>query len=263
MALLDFNSPQSLGLLGLSLLNQGNSNNNQDNSNNVDGVGGLLMNAAKLMSFLKNNQTGSTANTNTNTPPMNTNSALNNTQTNGVPSPLAANPTIDQIMQSIGKVESSGNYGAMGPRTKSGDRAYGKYQVMGSNIPSWSRQALGQSLSPQQFLNNPQAQDAVAQYMMSKYYNQYQNPQDVASMWFSGRPLANNNSRDITGTSVPQYVSRTMSNLNSVNVDRPAPLNLDGYSYPNRMPVKKPKNLSPDNMPYGQGNAITGNPIYL
>lgn len=60
---------------------------------------------------------------------------------NGVAMPSYAN--------AIANIESrgSGDYGARGPQTASGDRAYGKYQVMGANIPSWTQAALGRSMT--------------------------------------------------------------------------------------------------------------------
>lgn len=118
---------------------------------------------------------------------------------------------VNRIANAIGMVESSNNYKALGPQTKSGDRAYGKYQVMGNNVPVWTKEVLGQSLTPQQFLANQQAQDKVALAKMGQYYNKYQTPHDVASMWFSGRPAQNNWRRDVTGTSVPTYMKRVLS----------------------------------------------------
>lgn len=132
-----------------------------------------------------------------------------------VTSAILSNPSmgVDDIMQAIGKFESSGNYSAIGPSTRGGDRALGKYQIMASNLPSWSKEALGYTVDRSNFLANPQLQDAIAQYQMQKYYNKYGNPQDVASMWFSGRPSRNNFSKDVLGTSVPQYVSGVMKYL--------------------------------------------------
>jgi hypothetical protein len=119
---------------------------------------------------------------------------------------------IGRIAESIGKFESGGKYTALGPWTKKGDRAYGKYQVMGNNIPVWSREALGYSVTPEQFLSNPQIQDQIAHHKMSQYYNKYGNVNDVASLWFSGRPARGNNSKDILGTSVPQYIAAVNRN---------------------------------------------------
>ena len=65
--------------------------------------------------------------------------------------------------KAIANIESrgSGGYSAIGPKTKKGNRAYGKYQVMDFNIPSWTKKHLGKSFTPAQFLASPQAQDAV------------------------------------------------------------------------------------------------------
>lgn len=126
-----------------------------------------------------------------------------NVTTIPLPSP---NLDVSRIAEAIGKFESGGNYGSIGVPTRSGDRAYGKYQIMGANIPSWSREALGRVINTAEFLGNPQLQDIIAKYRMSQYLNKYRNAGDVASMWFSGRPMRNNISRDVLGTSVPQYV---------------------------------------------------------
>lgn len=117
----------------------------------------------------------------------------------------------------IRKIESSGNYQALGPVTSSGDRAYGAYQVMGANLPSWTKGALGQSLSPQQFLSSPSAQDAV----FNKYFGQslakFGNANDAASVWFTGRPLAKGgNAADILGTTGKAYVDKFNTALGQV-----------------------------------------------
>ena len=111
--------------------------------------------------------------------------------------------------QAISDIESSGNYGALGPLTKNGDRAYGAYQVMGANIPSWTKSTLGYSMSPQQFLGNSQAQDAVFNRYFGSYLTKYGNANDAASTWFTGRPLANGAGlSDVTGTTGSVYVDR-------------------------------------------------------
>jgi hypothetical protein len=115
---------------------------------------------------------------------------------------------LDLSRQALRRVESSGNYGAMGPVTKSGDRAYGAYQVMGANIPSWTQAALGQSMTPEQFLASKEAQDAVFNQRFGGYLQQYGNPQDAASMWFSGRPLAKAGDASDGYNTVPEYVTK-------------------------------------------------------
>lgn len=114
--------------------------------------------------------------------------------------------------KSIAGIESGGQkdpYSAVGPVTKTGDKAYGKYQVMGSNIPAWTKEHLGQEMTPEQFLANPQAQDAVFKGQFGKYVQQTGNPQDAASMWFTGKPLAQGAGlSDQLGTTGQGYVDK-------------------------------------------------------
>ena len=121
--------------------------------------------------------------------------------------------TLSAYAQAVAKVESGGRYDATGPQTKSGDRAYGKYQVMGNNIPQWTKEVLGQSMTPQQFLANPQAQDAVFNKKFGTYMAQYGNPNDAVSMWFSGKPLAAAGNRSDGYNTVPQYLKKVLSAL--------------------------------------------------
>jgi hypothetical protein len=120
------------------------------------------------------------------------------------------NPTdLLNYQNAIKSIESSGgNYGLTGPVTRNGDRAYGAYQVMGNNIPGWTQKHFGQSLTPQQFLANKEAQDAVFNGEFGGYVSKYGNPQDAASTWFTGRPLAQGGKSSdgyITGN---QYVDK-------------------------------------------------------
>lgn len=106
---------------------------------------------------------------------------------------VSYNP-LQALKAGIGRVESGNNYLALGQEIKrkggSTDRAYGKYQVLGANIPSWTEQALGRKLTPFEFLHSPEAQEAVFEHQMTNNLHKYGNLQDAASVWFSGRPLA-------------------------------------------------------------------------
>jgi hypothetical protein len=109
----------------------------------------------------------------------------------------------------ISSIESGGNYGILGPVTKKGDRAYGRYQVMGSNVGPWTREVLGKAMTPQEFVNNPAAQDAVFQAKFGQAVSKYGNPQDAASVWFTGKPLAQGANRsDVLGTTGQAYVDK-------------------------------------------------------
>ena len=118
---------------------------------------------------------------------------------------------LEAARRAIAKVESdgSGGYAAIGPRTKRGDRAYGKYQVMGANIPQWTKQALGKSMTPAQFRANPEAQEKVFDHIYGGYLKKYGNLKDASAMWFSGKPFAGNTRSDGYNT-VPQYVEKVM-----------------------------------------------------
>ena len=108
---------------------------------------------------------------------------------------------LDQLKANIaGRIESggqpNGGYGALGPVTRSGDRAYGKYQIMGNNIPQWTQEVLGQPMSKDAFLANPQAQEAVTSAKLGQYMNRY-GPNGAAHMWFTGSPTSN--AADVNG----------------------------------------------------------------
>jgi len=113
----------------------------------------------------------------------------------------------------ISRIESGGRYDLLGPRTSSGDRAYGKYQVMGENIPQWTKDALGRSMTPSEFLANPQAQDTVFNHRFGSYVSKY-GPGGAARAWFAGEGGMNNpNARDQLGTSVGSYERQFLRGL--------------------------------------------------
>jgi hypothetical protein len=101
----------------------------------------------------------------------------------------------------------NGGYGAIGPvANQQGNRAYGKYQVLDSNIPAWTKEILGQEMTPQQFLQSPQAQDAVFKAKFGQYVQQYGSPEAASRAWFAGPGGMNNpGARDANGMTVAQY----------------------------------------------------------
>lgn len=105
----------------------------------------------------------------------------------------------------IAGIESGGRYDALGPVTKTGDRAYGKYQVMGSNIPVWTEKYLGRRMTPEEFIASPEAQEAVFKGEFGRLAAKY-GPEGAARAWFAGEGGMNDpNRRDILGTSVADY----------------------------------------------------------
>lgn len=112
--------------------------------------------------------------------------------------------TLAQLLAGIRQVESGGNYSVV-----NGIGAVGAYQVMKANIPSWTKRALGYSMTWQQFRDSRAAQDKVAQVVLGGYFKQY-GAEGAASMWFSGQPNPNSRASD-GGNTVAQYVAKVMA----------------------------------------------------
>ena len=92
--------------------------------------------------------------------------------------------------ESADPTHKQGNYAAVGPVTSDGDRAYGRYQVKGSNIPEWTARWYGKAMTPQEFINNPQAQDAVYRGQFGEYVTKF-GPEGAARAWYGGPGAVN------------------------------------------------------------------------
>lgn len=113
----------------------------------------------------------------------------------------------------IAKVESGGNYRAVGPTTGNGDRALGKYQIMSKNVGPWSKEVLGEEITPTQFMASPDLQDKIFQAKFGSYVDKY-GPEGASKAWFAGEKGMNNpNAKDVLGTSVSGYASKFMNAL--------------------------------------------------
>ena len=129
---------------------------------------------------------------------------------------MADDALVDQIATQIAGIESGGKYDATGPVTKRGDRAYGKYQIMGANVPEWTREALGTELTPEAFLADPDAQEKTARFRMGKYLDETGDPRDVASMWHSGvryQQAIDEGRADQLGTATQDYADRVFGGI--------------------------------------------------
>jgi hypothetical protein len=112
--------------------------------------------------------------------------------------------SLDQLLYGIRQIESGGNYSVI-----NSIGAVGAYQVMSSNIPDWTRRALGYSMTVSQFRASRSAQDAVARYILGGYFRKY-GAAGAASMWFSGQPNPNSSASD-GGNTVRQYVDKVLA----------------------------------------------------
>jgi hypothetical protein len=112
--------------------------------------------------------------------------------------------TLEQLLYGIRQVESGGNYHVV-----NSIGAVGAYQVMKANIPSWTKRALGYSMTWQQFRDSRSAQDTVARVVLGGYFKKY-GAAGAASMWFSGQPNPNSSASD-GGNTVQQYVNKVLA----------------------------------------------------
>ncbi len=134
-------------------------------------------------------------------------------------SSAAAAGSMSLYREAIASIESkgSGGYAALGPLTKSGDRAYGRYQIMGNNIGPWSKEALGRSVSASEFMSSPSIQDSVFDYKFGSYVNKY-GATGASKAWFGGPGAVSGsgNATDVLGTSVTGYAGKFNSAMSSM-----------------------------------------------
>jgi len=91
---------------------------------------------------------------------------------NRVPTGSSKGAMIDQLIRAIGTKESGNNYRAKN-LSDPGGGAWGRYQILKSNIPNWSREALGRQVSFNEFYNNPKIQDSIARFKLNQYLQRY------------------------------------------------------------------------------------------
>jgi len=133
----------------------------------------------------------------------------------------AAGYTPEQRRAAIASIESqgSGDYAARG-KELGNDRALGRYQIMQSNLPEWSRQALGREVTADEFMADPKLQDQIFDAIYGGYVSQY-GERGAASKWFTGsenEPQRSDVHGKLTGES---YADRYMKAL-GMNADSPS-----------------------------------------
>jgi hypothetical protein len=90
--------------------------------------------------------------------------------------------TLDQFLAALRKQESGGNYSVV-----NSIGAMGAYQVMPANLPNWSKETFGHSISRTEFLSHPDEQDAIARHINAPRFQRY-GAAGAAALWYSGQP---------------------------------------------------------------------------
>jgi len=110
----------------------------------------------------------------------------------------------------IASIESagSGDYAAIGPTHPTLGRALGRYQIMEANLPEWSQAALGRQVSAEEFMANPDIQDAIFDHQFGGYVEKY-GPEGAAQAWLGGPGgVGQVDRKDSLGTSIGDYGAR-------------------------------------------------------
>ena len=124
-----------------------------------------------------------------------------------VVTPVGKTVPVQQLAYAIREVETGGIADSKRYSTVNSIGATGAYQVMKANIASWTKEALGKSLTLEQWLGNREAQDKVAMYKLGKSQQKYDSWESAAAVWFSGQPNPNSSASD-GGNTVRQYVDK-------------------------------------------------------
>ena len=125
---------------------------------------------------------------------------------------------MDALMEAVKSQESGGNSQAVNTRTG----AAGAWQILPSNIPSWSQQCLGRQVTVSQFLASTPLQQNIVKCKLSEYAQTHSakaSSEDelvrrVAATWYSGNgDLYDNGRRQGPGGTEPSIREYTQSIL--------------------------------------------------
>lgn len=92
--------------------------------------------------------------------------------------------TFDQLMHGIA-IQETGGHGTVDYGKVNAYGAVGKYQVLKSNVPGWSKQVLGYSISWQTFRDRPDLQEKIVRGILYGYYKQW-GARGAAAAWYAG-----------------------------------------------------------------------------
>lgn len=121
------------------------------------------------------------------------------------------------FLQSIATQESGGSYKAKGIITSGGDRAYGKYQIMGGNFlgpGGWDKEALGRDVTLAGYMNHPKMQERIARHKLTYYFKKY-GATGAAKSWYAGESNHDTNSdgSQYGGPSINDYAAEVRNRM--------------------------------------------------
>jgi hypothetical protein len=96
--------------------------------------------------------------------------------------------SMDRYAAAIRKIESTNRYHITANAGR-GRTALGAYQILDTNLASWSRAALGRSVSRAEFLRSPHLQDQIFRHRFGQYVRKY-GAHGAARAWLGGEGAA-------------------------------------------------------------------------
>lgn len=121
-----------------------------------------------------------------------------------------AQPSFDAFMWAISQQESGGRKDPYSVVNAWG--AVGKYQVLKSNVPEWSRRVLGYSITWQKFRDSPKLQEQIVRGILKGYYDAW-GARGAAAAWYAGpgsHGLDQSTRPQPGGPSIKGYVDRVI-----------------------------------------------------
>lgn len=119
--------------------------------------------------------------------------------------------TFDQFMQGIAWQETRGRGDQYSVVNDYG--AVGKYQVLKSNIPEWSRRVLGYSITWQKYRDSPSLQEKIVRGILKGYWDNW-GARGAAAAWYAGpgnHGLHQSTRSQPGGPSIKDYVDSVIS----------------------------------------------------
>jgi hypothetical protein len=118
--------------------------------------------------------------------------------------------TMAKYATAIRKIESTNRYHITADAGR-GRTALGAYQILDTNLASWSRAALGRAVSRDEFLRSPRLQDKIFHHRFGQYVQKY-GAHGAARAWLGGEGAARGRTggADRFGSTPSSYASKFM-----------------------------------------------------
>ena len=164
---------------------------------------------------------------------------------------------LDSLMGSM-RTQESGDDPFVTPNKRT--QAGGLYQIMPNNIGPWSKEALGRTVTREQYLNDPELQEKIARFKLKQYwdeeieagYDDIETARRVAARWYSG---PENGDRHTDDTPLPfpgepsraGYVDQIMDRIRKEQAN-PKPFTTEGMQLDGSMASPRVSYAQPSGM---------------